>query len=81
VTGGKGTAVTSIGILGVGILICLKTVVGQGKRNGTGCKIITPAPDVADFKGKSSTAKHVVQIANQKISLSSRVGGFCDKPL
>jgi len=78
---GEGTPVSCVRILDVNILICLKTVVGQCKGNGTRREIITPAPDVADFEGKSGAAKHIVQVTNQKVSLSSGIGGFGDKPL
>jgi len=59
VTSGESTPVSSVRILDVNILICLKAVVRQCEGNGTRRKIITPAPDVADFEGKSGTAKHV----------------------
>jgi len=57
---GESTSVSCVSIFDVDILICLKGVVGQCEGNGTGCQIITPAPDVADFESKSGTAKHVV---------------------
>jgi len=78
---GKSAAVTCVRILDVDILICLKAVVRHGKGNGSGRQIIAPAPDVTDFESKSSAAEHVEQIANDEVSLSRGICGFCYEPL
>jgi len=80
-TCGKGTAVTCVSVPGVGVLSSIETVVRHSESNGSRSKIITPAPDVADFESKSSSAKHVVKVADGEVGLSRGIGGFCYEPL